>query len=405
MGMLHSRVSKNKVKKIGILDHTSDSIGGAQLVVASMAEVLSGKYEVEIIHSGIGYNLESLSSAFSLDLSNVNERIIESVIGCQNIPGENTPFDQIYDSYILSRRYDLFIYSGHSIPPFCFARKGITYCHFPMGSPIHFGLENNQMLNNRNILDRHIRNIIYKYLWRIRMKGYDKVLVNSEFTYKWVLKRFGRTAIVVYPPVEPKILKTDKKNIIISIGRFTSEVQRSKNQHMQLVAFREFLQKSQGKWLLHMVGSCTSEKDRVYLDKIIQESEGMPVKFSINVNRDEVCKALGEATFFWHSCGLFTDEAIQPYLTEHFGIATVEAMRAGCIPIVISSGGQPEIIEQGISGYLCKDMNEIVNTTLELENDYTKLIIMNGNAICRSKLFNRNIFDINIQRIISDIMN
>jgi len=36
---------------------------------------------------------------------------------------------------------------------------------------------------------------------------------------------------------------------------------------------------------------------------------------------------------------------------EHFGITTVEAMAAGCVPLVYDSGGQAEIVSSGYNGY------------------------------------------------------
>jgi len=37
---------------------------------------------------------------------------------------------------------------------------------------------------------------------------------------------------------------------------------------------------------------------------------------------------------------------------EHFGITTAEAMSAGCVPMVINAGGQPEILGDSGGGYL-----------------------------------------------------
>jgi glycosyltransferase involved in cell wall biosynthesis len=52
-----------------------------------------------------------------------------------------------------------------------------------------------------------------------------------------------------------------------------------------------------------------------------------------------------------------------PERAEHFGIATLEAMAFGCVPIVIRAGGQSEIVEDGRSGFLCSDTDELKKIT------------------------------------------
>ncbi len=42
-------------------------------------------------------------------------------------------------------------------------------------------------------------------------------------------------------------------------------------------------------------------------------------------------------------------------------------MGAGCVPVVINKGGQPEIVEHGVSGFLWNTLEEL--------NDYTRLLM------------------------------
>ena len=59
--------------RIGIFDHGSIGLGGAQIVAAQMAVQLSRGHEVEFIHCGEGYSLSSLAKAFEVDLSRVRD--------------------------------------------------------------------------------------------------------------------------------------------------------------------------------------------------------------------------------------------------------------------------------------------------------------------------------------------
>jgi hypothetical protein len=58
-----------------------------------------------------------------------------------------------------------------------------------------------------------------------------------------------------------------------------------------------------------------------------------------------LCNLYGKSQIYWHAAGFEIDEHKNPELTEHFGISTVEAVSAGCIPLVIPYGGQREIIK------------------------------------------------------------
>jgi hypothetical protein len=57
------------------------------------------------------------------------------------------------------------------------------------------------------------------------------------------------------------------------------------------------------------------------------------------LQRGSILRWLAEAKLFWHTTGLAVDELKRPEHAEHFGIATVKAMRAACVPVVIASGG------------------------------------------------------------------
>lgn len=56
--------------------------------------------------------------------------------------------------------------------------------------------------------------------------------------------------------------------------------------------------------------------------------------------------------------------------SEHFGIATVEAMAAGCVPVVINKGAQPEIVQHGINGFLWSTLEELKKYTLLVAQDH-----------------------------------
>jgi glycosyltransferase involved in cell wall biosynthesis len=386
------------MKKIGIFDHASNCVGGGQLVVAWMAMVLSDKYEVELIHSGKGYTLSSLAAAFELDLSRVKERIFENNFETFAVLGHRSMMRHVYmgwrANYLLTKPYDLFIYSGHHTPPFCYARQGLVYCLFPVEPRPRLDPEESKRR------DRWIRWMLYDRLWEQRMHGYPVVLADSNFTANWIQQLWRKTPKVMYPPVPLKVTQVVKKqNLILSISRFVNTDQ--KNLALQLKAFPEFLSRTAGNWKLCLVGFCTdSPKDRAYLEKLRSIANDLPVTFAVNAERKTVIQHLAEAKLFWHTRGLENGENGAPQSMEHFGISTVEAMAAGCVPVVPAYGGQPEIVDHQVSGFLCRNMGELVDHSVRLANDDDLRAQMSHRAIERSNLFRPEIFEQSVCRLV-----
>lgn len=382
--------------KIGIFDHGSRYLGGGQLVVARMAAFLSETYEVDVIHSGKGYTLKSLSTAFEVDLSRAKERIIEDSLKSFSIPGPQSMRNYLWAGSQVDRGltepYDLFVYSGHGVPPFSFARQAMVYCHFPFEARPTVSMQVNEGWRRRHPVDRWIRLVVYEWIWDRRMRGYATVLGNSSFTSQWIERLWGRPAEVVYPPVAVTVPSVEKRNLIISVGRFVSTD--SKKHAQQLKAFPEFLSRVGGDWSLCMIGFCADRsQDRAYLEQLQQIAKDLPVTFVVNAERKAVLSYLAEAKLFWHTTGLGNEASTEPRCMEHFGMATVEAMMAGCVPLVPACGGQPEIVEHQVSGFLCHDLDALVQHSVCLANNDQLRVRMSRRALERSREFHHARFE------------
>jgi glycosyltransferase involved in cell wall biosynthesis len=367
-----------------------------------MAATLSRFCHVDLISGCREFTLETMAAAFNLDLSRVTERIAPDLTDDGfEIPGKSGALEQIKRSRTLTDSYDLFIYCGHGVPPFCAGKRGLVYCHFPRHAAPRIELGGSAEWAHRSRLDRKARGAAYNFLWRIRMRPYKAVLTNSSFTAQWIERYWGMAAEVVYSPVGGEARKSSKRNMIVSLGRFDGCFRRSKQQLAQVGAFRDFLAKVGGDWMLCLVGSCYTPEEKAYLAAVQHAAEGLPVGFMINADRETVSRTLGEAKLFWHTQGLGSDDRQYPWEAEHFGVATVEAMRAGCVPIVIASGGQKEIIEQGASGFLCQDLAELIEKSASLARNENLLPTLSEQARRRSMLFTKEAFDARVMRIVS----
>ena len=92
------------------------------------------------------------------------------------------------------------------------------------------------------------------------------------------------------------------------------------------------------------------------------------------------------------AAGLDEDIERHPDRYEHFGIATVEAMSAGAVPIVIDAAGQIEIVEQGVSGYRFGSPDGLVAHTERLIADPRLRATLSAAAERRARAFGWDAF-------------
>ena len=386
--------------KVGVFDHLSLRLGGSQLVVAWIASVLSRQAQVELIHDGRGYRLATLAAAFEVELGGVTERVVDTVPhtfarSLRDDFREERRFDRT-----LTEGYDLFIYSGHGVPPYSRAVRAIAYCHFPFEASSLLTAESDPRWSRRSSLDRWIRHQLYQRRWRRRLSGYTDVLANSRFTGEWIQRLWGVPAQVVYPPVTAVAPPSQRQNVIASVGRFVRSDRKSAA--ARISAFARVLGRLQGDWRLEIMGFCADlPEDRAALEELRGLARGLPVTFVVNAPRREILARLAAAKVFWHTAALEDLASTEPRYREHFGIATVEAMQLGCVPIVPAAGGQLEIVEHGISGFVCDGFDALERHTGELAGNSPRWSVMSQAAIKRGDAFNPDVFDRSLRSVLA----
>jgi glycosyltransferase involved in cell wall biosynthesis len=249
--------------------------------------------------------------------------------------------------------------------------------------------------------------------WEMRLHGgpsvtkfsdinsYDSIVAISQFTRRWIKNYWGLESNVIYPPVNTKEFagETKKRNVIVNVGRFFVGGH-SKKQLDMLRVFKRMVDSGIKDWELHFIGSVESGfQHRLYLETIREEAKGYPVFLHIDAPFAELRKIVQEAKIYWHATGL--DENVQryPIRLEHFGITTVEAMAAGCVPIVIDCGGQTEIVTKG-TGRLWKTREQLLQYTIELIQHPELLEQYRKAATQRSQDFSENVFRQELEKLL-----
>jgi glycosyltransferase involved in cell wall biosynthesis len=227
------------------------------------------------------------------------------------------------------------------------------------------------------------------FLNRLKLKNIHEVVCNSEFTKKFVDKEFSVESVVVYPPVDLKKFKKGKKeNLIISVGRF-SQLLQAKRQDILISSFKNLCKKGLKGWRLLLVGG-SEVGGSEFVRNLRKASSGFPIRVEENVPLKNLVALYSEAKVFWAANGFGVDEKKNPEKVEHFGIAAVEAMSAGVVPLLIKKGGFKEIIEEGKSGFFWETTEELEEKTLRLTKiDLSKL---EEEAVKRSLFFSKEKF-------------
>lgn len=199
---------------------------------------------------------------------------------------------------------------------------------------------------------------------------YDVVWSNSNYTKRWLKRIWGKDSTILYPmiPVEDFKPAKDKKKVILSVGRFFAGGHNKK--HIPMIrTFQKMCNEGLKEWEFHLCGGAHKEsEDIAYIQEVKSLIVGYPIFLHFDIPFPKLQQQYAEATIFWHAAGFGESERKNPDKFEHFGITTVEAMAAGCIPIVINKAGQKEIVNNEVNGFLWNSLRELKQITYKVIN-------------------------------------
>jgi len=271
----------------------------------------------------------------------------------------------------------------------------INYIHFPIVASF----------SEKHLFENHIgrpksilKKAYYSFIKFLVLKNFYKAkkdsiaLANSKFTAKYVYKYYRISPIVVYPFIANindflKISKiSNRQNYVLSVGRISPE----KNYYI-IPQIAKYSKKAK-KFII--VGSTYSASYKIIYD-ILRNATMLGVRDKIvfvpNADHKTLQLLLSRSKVFLHTMRY-----------EHFGIAVVESMASGLIPVVHKSGGPwIDIIDKGKYGFGYEDIEEAAEIIDLLLDSYDQKSIFH--IIMRARTFNKNNFRNKIADIIEKL--
>lgn len=350
-----------KLMKAAIYDPYLDTLGGGERYVMTVAQILKKRgWDVDV-----GWNdskiLNKLENRLGLNLKGIN----------------------IVSSVNRGKGYDLCFWLSDGSIPVLYSKKVILHFQVPfhgtgskLKNTLKFGFMN--LVKQREVT----------------------LLCNSRFTEKFIKREYDNPCVVIYPPVDVDSFKSLKKeNVILSVGRF-SQLLQAKKQDILVKAFKKIVDGGIKGWKLVIVGG-SDIGGKEYIRSLRLDARGYPIEIIENPDFNQLKTLYGKAKIFWSASGFGIDQNVEPEKVEHFGITVVEAMAAGCAPVVVNKGGHKEIVKDPIDGSLWDNTNQLISATIMLISHEGKLRVIAANATKKAEKFSVNRFENEIIKLVS----
>lgn len=316
----------------------SIGIGGRSKVISEAITLLQESYDEIYVHTLSGKSdQEKFLKYYDIDRDSV--KFIKH--RGANIPG--TIYQQIFLNLFARgalRKYDLVFNSNNAVsflPP---GPKYIHYIHFP-GTAIPRVEPKYQKLPYKvaSIPIRIISKIVDVNSNSLSLED-GIIFTNSTFTANYAAKSYNTSEITILPPpsLETILFNGFSGSGVVSLGSFHP----NKRQLFQLQVAKSFPDIS-----FEIIGSKESEKYYKKCEGYRSQNNLNNVNFHPNAPNKTVEMLLDKNQVFLHSMK-----------NEKFGMATVEALNRGCVPVVHDSGGQKEVVPD--SSFRFNDKEECI---------------------------------------------
>ena len=364
--------------------------GGGDFVMLNIAEALSDmNYDVSLVTSD-PYGLYEVAEFFDKNPPNVDIHHVK-------IPRLlRHPYTIAYmANRIKNESYDVYIVSD-DVPRCISNKRGICYIHYPHAARFRFReyVATKYKTTLRGRIAWRTHKTLFPRLYLTDKKPESWLLIaNSVVTRRHVAETFHlnvRDVVLLNPPVAARKINEmwrnsslKKENLIVCIGRFEFEKR-----------FTDVLQalarlKKRVDVRLSLIGFACDERHMLEVIRALRLEEN--VELLVNANRRILINRLLRAKALVH-----------PSPHEPFGIAVIEGMASGCIPIIRRGVNGPwiEIIQRGRYGFGFSSIKELMIILEKAVKCYENFD--NKNIILRSLEFDESLFK---QKFIETVSN
>ena len=312
-------------RKIGIFSHIDYLIGGGEKYLADIMRVMNEIGLEVYFYTPTDPNtvIETLKIFSYHDISNLT---IKSLDAINDVP---------------AGFFDIFILMGNSTLPHIkgrLSRRQWYHCQFP----------------------HDLDNIFRKEDAKLLYTHWDRIIVNSSFTketYEKIPLEINFPVNILNPllNVTCQSNKDHKNGSFITIGRIFQPHLRANNKCHDTIINAAISAKCN----LTIIGSIVKnhEKYANFLKEATKKYNDIDIitdaKNSVKIEK------LSKASYYVHATGL--DCGINIWQAEHFGISILEAMAAGCIPIVVDVGYPVTYIKHGVNGFVFSSKDELTD--------------------------------------------
>jgi len=388
--------------KVVVAHHLWSRVGGGELVNAYVVKTLLEAGHEVVVASTFGFEKERYREWFGIDLGDVRVYALLPkmlpLFGIYQRLGFYIPLRKA----IKKEEPDVVFVDSELYKPILKLKKRykfrlLEYIHFPFHA---LWFEKGDVLEEyKEAIERYLADAkmyhkkyekgLWRYYFKLWLKLYgrfardnpfdvaDAVMANSRYIARLVKMLWGGEALVLYPPVkvrdfEPYGMKPfeERDDAVVMIGRITPE------KRIEVVI--DAIALTETNPTLRVVGGLIplNMPYKESLERRARE-KGVRVEFYTNVSREELVKIATSSKVFVHAT-----------VGEHFGIAVVEGMAAGCPVIVHRSGGPYEdITDYGKYGLTYESIEELAKLIDDLITDPNKWIYFHNLSLKRSLEF------------------
>ena len=351
--------------------------GGERVAIHSIKEALREGHEVYLATEE--FDVDSFEDFFGVQGLFKNVRLLTYPPFRPLIPKavlyQRLIYHQSKLRKIVSKRseFDLILNTAEVANQPAAMLPAIEYCYFP---DYFSHLESNELSG--------LWELYYwpaKVFYHDRVSRVDRLLAVSNFTRQFVRERWRRESTTLYPPCPIDLysnLRVQKRDLVVTVGRMAPE------KRMDL--FLEIARRLPSIEFA-IIGSVATERGSYY--DWLRAAAPRNVVFVVAPLR-KVSELLGSAKVYIHCAR-----------NEHFGITIVEAMAAGCVPVVNDSGGPREIVTDDV-GFRWRQIDEAVGHVSELIKNVDFQVQLSKGAVSRAGLFGPHAFEGGLGRVLHE---